>query len=134
MWWSIAQGVSIVAGFLAAIVAALANDQTFRDLNWLRVLLILLPIIGLLAATFLVQTHIRQLAELRENGRIQVEHLKEIAKIKFAAAKSEKEYSELHTWLVEEIKRLERDQHTKHVGIISKDETVRHRTKPTETR
>src|SRR3954453_18435063 len=70
IFWSAAQTISIAAGFLAAVVGALARDDTFASWNGTRIALIVLPILGSLASTLLVQTRVRQLLVLREEGRI----------------------------------------------------------------
>lgn len=79
-----------------------------------RLLLIILPIIGSLASTYLVQSRIKDLSALREHGRITVENLKSLAILKFASAKKDEEYSEIHNWLIKEITNLE----SRHANIF----------------
>jgi hypothetical protein len=109
-FWSGAQCLSIAAGFLTAVLAALLPLPQFASSNAAHVALVLLPLIGALASTYLVQSRIGQLLALRENGRIAVERLKASARTRFAAARQPEDYTRLHESLAEELSALEQNQ------------------------
>src|SRR5262245_52911716 len=67
--WALAQGCTVLAGVASSLLAALMNEQQFRDYGWLRIALIVTPLVGTLASTFLIQTRVRDLLALREFGR-----------------------------------------------------------------
>jgi hypothetical protein len=114
--WSIAQGTAIVAGLLTAAVAALTNEDAFRSFGWIRILLVTLPLLGAFASSFLVQTRVRDLFTLREQGRQTVQAIASQARAEFAAATSPERYSTIHRDLVAKITLLEKDQN---VGFFS---------------
>ena len=84
----------MVAGFGTAIIAGLLHDEHFKDFGWGRIALIVLPTLGSLASTFLVQIRVRELLGLRERGRQDIQHLIGAAEARFAAVSSPSEYSE----------------------------------------
>src|SRR5581483_371283 len=67
--WFAAQAVALLSGFATALLAALLKEDTFRAWGTGRVLLIVLPLLGTLGSTLLVQTRIVELEALRERGR-----------------------------------------------------------------
>jgi hypothetical protein len=109
-FWCILQAVATLAGFAAAILAALVKKEQFEDFGWGRISLIVLPFVGSLASTFLVQLRIRSLLGLRERGRQAFQHLIEQGMARFAAASSPADYTQIHTWLVEQAAAIEREQ------------------------
>lgn len=109
--WGIGQGVAIVAGILAAVLAAAAREDTFESFGRLRTALILLPIIGAVASALLAQTRVRELLALRERGREQMQALISQARADYAAASHDfDELSAIHRALVAQVARLEREQ------------------------
>src|SRR5207302_1617302 len=82
----VAQAVTVVAGVASSLLGALMSEQQFRDYGWLRVALIVTPLIGTLASTFLIQTRVRDLLALREFGREAFQALESRARAEFAAA------------------------------------------------
>jgi hypothetical protein len=109
-FWCIAQAVAMLAGFGTAIAAGLLKDEQFKGFGWGRILLIVLPIIGSLASTFLIQVRVRELLGLREQGRQAIQHLTETGMVRFAAANSPEEHTEIHRWLVDQVAAVEREQ------------------------
>jgi hypothetical protein len=117
-FWCIAQAVAMIAGFGTSILAALLKNEQFKDFNWGRILLIILPSVGSLASTFLIQVRVRELLGLREQGRQAIQYLTETAMVRFAAAQSAGEYTEIHTWLVDQIAAVEREQNKAFFQIV----------------
>ena len=105
----IAQVTVIVAGFVTAIIAALAKDLSLTNISLPRLLLIILPIVSSFAATVLVQARLLERKLLRERGRQTIQGLIELAKVNFANAKTE-DLSAIHKKLVEDVQELEQRQ------------------------
>jgi hypothetical protein len=108
--WFVAQALSLVSGFATAVLAALLREDQFRSWSIGHIILVLLPLLGSLASTFLVQSRIADLEALREKGRETVERLANEARVNFAAASSPEEYTEIHRTLVSEVGILEQEQ------------------------
>jgi hypothetical protein len=109
-FWCILQGLATLAGFATAVLAALIKKEALDGFGWSRVSLIVLPFLGSLASTLLVQLRIRALLGLRERGRQAFQHLIEQGMVRFAAASSPDDYTKVHRWLVEEAAAIEREQ------------------------
>ena len=118
--WFIAQAVALLAGFSTALIAALLGTEQLRSWSFGRVLLIVLPILGSLASTYLVQSRIAELEALRESGRETVQRLANEARVDFAAASSTEDYSAIHRALVEKVGELEREQSRAFQRIVPK--------------
>jgi hypothetical protein len=103
--YSIIQIVSIIFGLSAALLAALAKQPFASHLStrW-QLAMVLLPLIGSLCSTFLIQFRIREFHALRENVRIEVEDVMQRARSAFASAKTDEEYKELYDSLISQIK------------------------------
>src|SRR5712675_2196955 len=63
--WQVMQTLTIVAGFGTSIIAALMREESFRGLAWGRVVLVILPSIGALASTLLIQMKTLEIMALR---------------------------------------------------------------------
>ena len=120
MLWSVAQAVSLLAGFATALVAAVLRQEQFGSWSVGRTAFIVLPLLGSLASTFLVQSRIVELESLREKGRETIQRLANKARANFAAASSPKEYTELHRALVAELSALEQEQSRGFQRIVPK--------------
>jgi hypothetical protein len=64
--WFAAQAMSLLAGFATALIAALLGTEQFKAWSSGRILLVVLPVLGSLASTYLLQSRIGELAALRE--------------------------------------------------------------------
>lgn len=80
----------------------------------------LLPLVGSLASTFLVQSRIADLEALREKGRETIQRLANEARVNFAAALLPEEYTEIHRALVSEVGGLEQEQSRGFQRIVPK--------------
>jgi hypothetical protein len=109
-FWSAAQALALLSGFATALLAALMKEESFKTWTPGRVLLVVLPVVGSLASTFLIQSRIRDLMGLRERGRESIQRLTSEARVSFAAVTSSEQYSEIHRNLVAEVGALEREQ------------------------
>ena len=60
--WFVAQAMSLLAGFATALIAALLGTEQFKSWSTGRILLVVLPVLGSLASTYLLQSRIGELA------------------------------------------------------------------------
>ena len=108
--WTVAQGTAVIAGVATAVLAAFMREELFKGYSFFRIALIVLPVIGTLASTFLLQTRVRDLLALRERGRQSVQALITRARAEFAAAASAERLTTIHRDLAVEIARIEKEQ------------------------
>jgi len=108
--WFIAQAISLLSGFGAALTAALLSERQFGSWSGGRVALVALPILGSLASTYLVQSRIADLEALRERGRETIQRLSSEARARFASIVDADEYTQLHLHLVDAVSKLESEQ------------------------
>lgn len=108
--WQILQTLTVVAGFTTSVLAALLQDKNFSGLGWGRLLLIILPSVGALASTLLIQTRCLELMALRETGRRTMQYLISFARLRYAALSDPAEISEFHHWLVQQTTKLAEEQ------------------------
>lgn len=118
--WFVAQALTLLSGFVTALVAALLREEQFKTWGAGHIALVVLPLLGSLASTFLVQSRIADLEALRERGRETVQRLANDARVNFAAASSREEYTEIHRALVTEVSALEQEQSRGFQRIIPK--------------
>ncbi len=86
--WRSLYVISLVAGFLTSVLAALLKDDYFVGFTWGRIVLIILPFVGSFASTILVQAKVQNLWKLREDGKRAIEDLVEEGRRRFSAAVS----------------------------------------------
>lgn len=118
--WFVAQALSLVSGFGTAVIAALLHDDQFKSWGAGHIALVVLPLVGSLASTFLVQSRVAEMEALREAGRETIQRLANHARADFAAAASPEDYTKLHRSLAAEVSTLERDQSRAFQRIIPK--------------
>lgn len=118
--WFSAQALSLVSGFATALLAALLHEEQFKIWGVGHIAVVVLPLIGSLASTFLVQSRISDLEALREKGRETVQRLSNEARVNFAAASTPEQYTALHHALVSAISNLEQEQSRSFHRIIPK--------------
>ena len=68
--WLISQLIALLAGFGTGLLAALLTEEQFRGFQAGRITLIVLPVLGSLASTVLIQSRVNARWALREEGRI----------------------------------------------------------------
>jgi hypothetical protein len=108
--WFVAQALSLLSGFATAVLAALLREEQFRTWSVGHIALVVLPVVGSLASTFLVQSRIADMEALREKGRETVQRLANEARVNYAAASTPEQCTELHRSLVLEVSALEKEQ------------------------
>ncbi|MFI5142471.1 MAG: hypothetical protein ACHQQS_01045 [Thermoanaerobaculales bacterium] len=118
--WFVAQVLSLLSGFATAVIAALLHNDQFKSWGLGHIALVVVPLVGALASTFLVQSRIAELEALREAGREAIQRLANEARANFASASSPQEYTKLHLALAAEVSTLEREQSRSFQRIIPK--------------
>ena len=109
-FWLTTQLVSLVAGFGTALFAALINKDELGSFQMGRIVLIVLPVIGSLASTVLIQSRVHERWKLREEGRIQFQSLVTDGRRMYASAKSDEEWSSIHLELQNKTEEIEKAQ------------------------
>ena len=107
----------IFLGFLTSVLAAIQKHGLINNYSeYIGWILIVLPFISSLIVTILTQFRIKEKFILREDARLKANDLYTKARIRFSAAKDEKDYTLLHEWLADEIYQLQLNQKTGFFG------------------
>ena len=101
--------VSVISGFAAAITSAVMPPETFSDQG--KVWLTVISAIGGVAAALLTQFRFRELEDLRETGRIEIEDIISFGWGKYAQKLSDEELYRVYEEIRERVKKLESSQH-----------------------
>lgn len=88
------QILSLLSGFLTALITALTTADTFVGSR--RIVLIMVPLIGSLAGTVLLQFRLYDLWQVREDARIAFQDLASEGRKRLAAAASQEECFKIH--------------------------------------
>jgi hypothetical protein len=116
--WGVGQTTALLAGVLASVLAAAADEAALQRFGLWRTVLIVLPALGAFAASLLGLMRARELLALRERGRVKIQEIISRAKANYASAAGTPErLSDLHTALVAEVNRLENDQATDFLSL-----------------
>ena len=112
-WWSTLNFMIIGASVITTIMAALQTSEIAfikEHLTTVHILLVLIPLIGTAASAVLMQTKALELYNLREKGREEIQFLVDEGKRRYAACKADEEYTLLHEYLVQEVRKVEQSQ------------------------
>lgn len=115
--WYTCQALSILCGFLTAIIAAFVDKEFFENAG--KILLIVIPSIGSFAATIILQFRIFDLWQMRENGRVEVEKMISLGYQLLACNMTDLEYSKLHKQYIDQLYNLEKEQGTQFFKLSS---------------
>lgn len=108
--WHLLTALSILLGAASSLVAGIVPLENLKD-PWPHGLLVALPIVGAVAATFLRAFSFKERERNRELGLIEAERQLRLAKSKRAAATTEAEFKDAYLQVVEDLAKLSRDQH-----------------------
>lgn len=115
--WHILSFVSLMAGFGASILAAFIKEGEFS--GYAKYCLIGLPLISSGISAFLGQFRTREMEDVRECGRIKMDHIIRLATGEMAAATTEEECHTIYVNLCNTVTRLEKEQHEAHCATIT---------------
>jgi len=125
-WWGIGHAAVILAGVFAAALAVLLDQFSLNEHPALRLLLVLLPIVGAMVSSILLQARVRELLTLRSIGLEEIQNLIARAKADYAAAASDPaRLYEIHTALIYKVSEVERTQATAFRSIFPSQLTSR---------
>jgi hypothetical protein len=110
-----AQLIALIAGFTTSLVAAVFNDafgapNSDKPDKAVKIILIVLPFIGSLASTVLIQSHVSERWRLREEGRIAYQSLITDGRRRFATATKPDEFAEIYKDLEKKALQIEKRQ------------------------
>lgn len=106
--WYALQLLSLLSGFFTSIFVAFQSKE-----NWsptIKIICILIPLIGSLAATVILQFKIFETWKLREQGRISFQNLVNYGRSELLKCKNEEEYQKLYEILTLKTNDIENSQ------------------------
>lgn len=105
--WYILQCLVLICGFLTSLFIAIFGDDP--SVSW-KIILIILPSVGSLSATILMQFKVQDLWKIREVGRVRFLELIFEGKSRLLNCKKEKDYVELLKYLQNKTVEIESQQ------------------------
>jgi type II secretory pathway component PulF len=127
-WWYLSlQLLAFVVSILTAVFAALSNKENFD--NWVKYVLVILPIIGSVAIAVLSQLRLYDMWKLREQGRIQFQDLA-IEADRLAAASNESESNAVYENLQKRMTEIESTQSASFFGLFTSNLVLELQKKP----
>ena len=108
-FWLCCHVLALVAGFGTSVLAALLKQKLLsgESVAWV---VVIVPFVGSVASTVMVQSRVYDRWRLREAGRIGFQTLVTEGRRRFAAATTPAEFSELHKDLSDETAKIEKEQ------------------------
>lgn len=104
------QTIMLAAGFLPAILAVWVGDEKFKNEEWVRISMVLIPAIGTGLTAVVAQGKLYERLQLREHGRFTIQSIYNEGKQKIAAAKTEEECTALQDVLRRRVDEVETRQ------------------------
>lgn len=114
IWYSL-QFISLLSGFLTSIFVAFQNEKTWTLTS--KIICIVMPLIGSLAATAILQFKIFETWKLREEGRISFQNLVNYGKSKLLKCKAQEDYQNLFEEMMLKTNEIENDQANKFFSL-----------------
>ena len=108
--WQVAQMVTLLAGFGAAVLAGVVEPSMLRGYSTERVALVVLPLLASLASAFLGQMRPREIMVLRDAGRETIENLIAEAQAEYPTLVDTEAITAYHRELVRRVSALEQSQ------------------------
>jgi|ERR1035437_2144535 hypothetical protein len=102
--------VSLFSSILAAGCATLQTSNikfVVENKEFLTIALIVIPLFGTLASSILMHEKLYEIYQLRENGRENIQYLVSEGKRRLATVVLEKDASDIHKYLIEEVRKVE---------------------------
>jgi hypothetical protein len=113
--WGSLQLLAILAGFITAILAALSGEEWSSSAQ--RAALVVLPLMGSVAATALLQFRVYDLWRLREEGRLAFQRIVAEGRRRVAAASGEENCEQIYADLQARAMEVEEAQALKFFGL-----------------
>lgn len=106
--WYTLQLLSLLSGFLTSILIAFQTQEKWS--TTIKIICIILPLLGSLAATIILQFKIFETWKLREEGRISFQNLVNYANSELLKCKAEEDYEKLYEILTLRTNEIENTQ------------------------
>lgn len=114
IWYGL-QLVSLLCGFLTSIFVAFQTKATWTP-N-IKLICAIIPLIGSLASTVVLQFKVFETWRLREEGRISFHNLVNMANTELLKCKIPEDYHKLHETITQKTNELENEQSSKHFAL-----------------
>ncbi|RDB03486.1 DUF4231 domain-containing protein [Runella aurantiaca] len=113
--WYMLQLVSLLCGFLTSIFVAFQTKATWTP-N-IKLICAVIPLIGSLASTIVLQFKVFETWRLREEGRISFHNLVNFGNSELLKCKTPEDFQKLHETLTQKTNELENEQSSKYFGL-----------------
>jgi hypothetical protein len=107
VWYGL-QFIALMSGFLTSIFVALQDKEEWTEP--IKIVCIVLPALGSVAGTIILQFKIFETWKLREEGRIAFQNLVNFGKSEIYKCKTEEDFEKLYELLVQKTNEIENDQ------------------------
>jgi len=107
IWYGL-QMITLLSGFFSSIFIAFQSNMIWSSTT--KIIAIILPLLGSLSATVILQFKIFELWKLREEGRIAFQNLHNFGKSEYAKCKNDDEFQNLFDNLINKTNEIENDQ------------------------
>ncbi|MCV9928367.1 hypothetical protein OIU83_11915 [Flavobacterium sp. LS1R49] len=114
IWYSL-QLLSLLSGFITSIFVAFQTQETWTFTT--RIISILIPLIGSLAATFILQFKVFETWKLREEGRISFQNLVNFSNSQILKCKTQEDFQKLFEEITLKTNQIENEQSNKFFSL-----------------
>lgn len=114
IWYSL-QLISLLSGFLTSIFVAFQTQATWTPT--IKIICIVIPLVGSLAATIVLQFKIFETWKLREEGRISFQNLVNYSNSQIFKCKSQEDFQKLFEEITSKANEIENDQANKFFSL-----------------
>jgi hypothetical protein len=114
VWYSL-QLVSLLSGFLTSIFVAFQTPETWTPT--IKIVCIIIPLIGSLAATIVLQFKVFETWKLREEGRISFQNLVNYSNSQVLKCKSQEDFQKLFEEITLKTNEIENEQANKFFSL-----------------
>jgi hypothetical protein len=114
IWYSL-QLISLLSGFLTSIFVAFQTQASWTPT--IKIICIVIPLVGSLAATIVLQFKIFETWKLREEGRISFQNLVNFSNSQILKCKSQEDFQKLFEEITLRTNEIENDQSNKFFSL-----------------
>ncbi|MCS4435212.1 DUF4231 domain-containing protein [Aquiflexum gelatinilyticum] len=126
IWYSL-QLITLLSGFLTSIFVAFQTQATWTPT--IKIICIIIPLIGSLAATIVLQFKVFETWKLREEGRISFQNLVNFSRSQLLKCKSQEDFQKLHEEISLKTNEIENEQSNKFFSLYGSNFIASYATK-----
>jgi hypothetical protein len=126
VWYSL-QLISLLSGFLTSIFVAFQNEESWS--TTIKIICIVIPLIGSLAATIVLQFKVFETWKLREEGRISFQNLVNYSNSQILKCKSQEDFQELFESITLKTNEIENEQANKFFSLYGSNFVASYKSK-----